>query len=199
MTTTLATAALVAGLVRLLLFGALHAIPSGYSPVRNPVSDYAVGRTRPVAAAMTWVTVLLWLALAGAVWFGLDDWSDRGFVTGGLVVLAAIFLVLPLVPTDLEGSPRTRRGVAHYVLAIAWFAVSYSLMGNLVRYADAHWSDGLASTLAPLRMVALVSLIALVCALVLPKLRPFFGLAERVFIVAVFVFYLVVAIGLLTV
>jgi hypothetical protein len=89
-------------------------------------------------------------------------------------------------------------GRLHMLAAIAWFAISYSCMGDFVRLADAGVGGVLAVSLSVLSGVALVGLIALVASLVLPGLRSrTFGISERVFIVAVNLFYLLAAIVLL--
>ncbi len=197
MSTALAVTAVALFAVRLLIFVALHLVDSPYDPVRNAVSDYAVGPTRHLSAAMTTVTALSWAALAGAVWLGTDGWVDRTQATVLLLALAAIFVALPFAPTDIEGATVTAVGRLHYVLAIAWFAISYSLTGNFSRLLSDEVGGPLASAASVLHIVALVSLIALVVALLTPLRRRAFGVAERVFIVAISVFYLIVAIGLL--
>ncbi|QRY63324.1 DUF998 domain-containing protein [Gordonia sp. PDNC005] len=196
MSTTLAATAVVAFTVRLIIFAALHVVGHSYNPVRHAVSDYAVGPTRGLSTAMTVVTAAGWAVLAAAVWTGLPEWSDTGQATALLLVLAAVFVVLPLVPTDLEGAAVTMIGRLHYVLAIAWFAISYSLTGNFSRWMSEAVGGGLASAASALHIVALVSLIVLVVALVTPLRSRLFGIAERVFIVSISVFYLLVAIGL---
>lgn len=198
MTVFFASAALVLGLVRLVLFVALHIVPSEYSIVKHAVSDYAVGSTRKLSTAMTWTTVLFWAALAAAVWTGLPDWSDTPTMTLALVALAVIFLVLPFAPTDIEGEKATFIGRLHYVLAIAWFAISYACMGNFVRYFTAHEVASLGAFLQVMSWIALISLVVSVAVLIIKKLRPkVFGISERVFILSVSLFYLGVATELL--
>jgi hypothetical protein len=180
------------------MFIALHLGRSDYSPVRHAVSDYAVGRTRTLSSVMAWTTAAAWAALAAAVWLVRPEWSSRGGITAWLAVLAVIFLVLPFVPTTLEGEKATVIGRLHMLAAIAWFAISYSCMGDFARLADAGVGGVLAVSLSVLSGVALVGLIALVASLVLPGLRSrTFGISERVFIVAVNLFYLLAAIVLL--
>lgn len=194
MTVISAAAALVLGLARLAMFVALHLVRSGYSPVRNAVSDYAVGRTRVLSSIMTWTTAGMWAALALAVWTGFPGWADRTGVVVCLVVLAAVFVVLPLLPTDLEGAAVTTIGRLHLLAAILWFALSYACMGNFVRLMH----DGtLGTLLSVLSWVGLVSLVALVAALIIRPLRRWaFGISERVFILSVNLFYLLVAFGI---
>ena len=200
MTFFLAAAAAVCGLARLAIFVSLHVIRNEYSPVRHAVSDYAVGSTRRLSSIMTWVTVPFWGLLAAAVATGLNDWADATGIAVALAVLALIFLVLPFVPTDLEGEKASLIGRLHYLLAIAWFAISYACMGNFTRLFSALGPEWLAVTLTVVSWIAAVSLAVSVIVLVVKKLRTWvFGISERVFILSVNLFYLGVAVGLLVV
>ena len=115
------TAALV--LTRLGLLTALHLVPSDYCPVHHAVSDHAVGRTRRLSTAMTWAGAAAWAGLAGTVATALPAWEHQTAATTWLLVLAALFLALPHLPTDLEGDPRTRIGTLHHLAAVAWFPI----------------------------------------------------------------------------
>ncbi|TDD63394.1 DUF998 domain-containing protein [Kribbella antibiotica] len=181
MSTALAAVAAAALLlIRLGLFVALHVVRSDYNPIEHAVSDYAVGPTRRLSTIAAWVWGAAWVALA----FAVDSASARVW----LLVLAVIFVALPFIPTDLEGTRQTVIGRVHYVAAVAWFAISFSLMSTFTDRYDV-------AVLTVLRWIALVSLAALVIALVVrPLRRRFFGLSERAFIVAVNLFYLIVAI-----
>ncbi|WP_432507372.1 hypothetical protein [Kineococcus arenarius] len=106
-------------LARLGLLAALHVVPSDYSPVRHAVSDYAVGRTRRLAATMTWIGAAAWAGLAGTVAVALPGWEHRASATLWLIVLAAVFVALPHLPTDLEGERRTLVGTLHLLAAVA--------------------------------------------------------------------------------
>ncbi|AUH69685.1 MULTISPECIES: DUF998 domain-containing protein [Gordonia] len=198
MSSVLAVISVILWLARLGMFAGLHMVASPYNAIEHAVSDYAVGPTKRLSAAMTWTTALGWLTLAGAVWWGLTDWPDRGLTVFLLLILTAIFTVLPLVPTDVEGQTITRIGIVHYVLAIAWFAIAYSLTGNFSRWMTDAVGGSLAVAGQVLHIVTLVALIAAIAALVItPLRRRLFGTAERVFLVAVTLFYLLVAIALL--
>ena len=97
MTITFAAAAAGLFLSRLVLFVALHLARSDYTIVEHAVSDYAVGPTRRLSTAMTWLTAAGWACLAVAVWSG--DWGNRGSIGIWPAILAVIFMALPLVPT----------------------------------------------------------------------------------------------------
>lgn len=196
MTAVFAVVALVLGLARLAMFIGLHVHASDYDPVRHAVSNYAVGRTRPLSSAMTWATGGMWLALAVAVGLGFPQWSDRIGVVACLAVLALLFAALPLLPTDLEGERPTLVGRLHLLAAIAWFALSYACMGNFARLLQEPPTIG--ATLVVLSWVTLVSLILLIAALLIkPLRRRLFGLFERAFLVAVNLFYITVSAGIL--
>lgn len=180
--------------LRLILFVALHVMRSDYNIVEHAVSDYAVGRTSKVSAYMTWYTAGVWLTLLLALLVGPAPQPSTSTIAQ-LVALVVIFVVLPFLPTDLEGQRRTATGTLHYVAATAWFALSYSLTGNFSRMlADA----GTATiALTALRWIALVSLVAL-CIGLIPALRKrLFGIAERIFLLAITVFYLLAAVLLM--
>lgn len=72
-------------------------------------------------------------------------------------------------------------------------------MGDLVDVLDPLVVDPIGAALVVLSWVALVSLVTLVAALVIrPARRYAFGISERVFLVAVNLFYVEVALALLT-
>jgi hypothetical protein len=123
---------------------------------------------------------------AVAVWS--SDWGNRGSAGVWLAILAVLFVALPLVPADVEGTRRTTIGRIHYLVAIAWFAISYTLTGTFHDHLDS------SSILAVLRWVAVISLAALVIALVRTLRSRFFGISERVFILAINLFYLIAAV-----
>lgn len=188
------TAALM--LTRLGLLTALHVVPSDCSPVRHAVSDYAVGRTRRLATAMTWAGAAAWAGLAATVATALPAWEHRTSTTTWLLVLAALFVALPHLPTDLEGAPRTRTGTLHHLAAVAWFTISYSLIAT---FADVFAGTALGGALHALHLVAAVSLACLVLALLVPSLRRrAFGISERVFLLTIAVSYLLATTGLVT-
>ena len=198
MTTALAAVALVLGVARLAMFIALHLVPSDYNIVQHAVSDYAVGPTRRLATTITWTSAVFWAVLAGAIALGPPT-PEKG-VALWLTILTVIFAALPFLPTDVEGQPTTLIGRLHLVAAIAWFAIAYSCMGNIVRLLAPLAPQGLVSFLGAARWVTAAALIALVTALVIRRLRPYaFGISERIFLLAVYVFYLGAAAGLLLV
>lgn len=193
--TLLSSAAAASLALRLVLFVRLHVVGRHYSVVRHAVSDYAVGPTAGLARVMTWVTGAGWLLLAGGLALA-DGLGGTGSTVTQLIALAAIFVVLPIVPTDVEHERTTLVGRLHLLLAVAWFALAYSVTGDLTRLLGGRGPHVVEVLLAPLRLVSGVGLIALVVSL-LPRLRPVtFGISERVFLVAINVFFLAAAVVL---
>lgn len=192
-----AALALTLLLARLALLGAAHVVPSPYDPVRHAVSDYAIGPTRPLTTAMSLVTAVAWWALAAAAWQLLPAWSYMRPAVVMLVALGVLSVLVVAAPTDLEGERRTPRGLLHYGVAIASFALAYSLTGDVTRLAEHLGWGPLAAALTVLHWIALVSLVLVCAGLAIPRVRAVFGLVERVFLVAIAVFYAVFAAGLL--
>lgn len=184
--------------LRLLLFVLLHALPGGIHPVHDTVSDYAASpakQTRALASAASWTAALAWLALGAAV---LSSTSRSDTALGRwLLGLGVLLAVMPLVPTDRSGTATTTRGRIHLLFAIAWFTIAYATIAPLSRLIAS--PAGAVAVLNTLDLTAAVSLTALVFTLLIrPLRRRFFGLSERLFIVAVTMAPLVAAGALAT-
>jgi hypothetical protein len=81
-----------------------------------------------------------------------------------------------------------------------WFALAYSCIGNFRRFLEPTLPGYLGSTLIVTGWTALISLVALVIALIIrPLRRRAFGISERVFLLSLNVFYIAVAIGIVSV
>ena len=90
-----------------------------------------------------------------------------------------------LFPTDLEGAPKTASGRLHMGFAVASFALYYTVADNATPLLAPAAPPALAGVLIALRWLCAWALAALVACLLLPPLRRWFGLAERVFLIAV--------------
>lgn len=183
----------VAGLylLALVLFCALHASDRDVHWLSDPVSNYAVGPSgglfRFYGHLGTVGAALLGILMARSV---APAFPSSVIASMAGVVLARIAVVL--VPTDPKGQAPTRRGRLHLLLAIALFTLTWMAISDatpvLAASAWAPWLGGL-------RQVAMVSL-ALVVVTMLPPAKPFFGLVERVFLVATMAWFLVAALAL---
>jgi hypothetical protein len=186
-----------AGLVGYLgLFVALHLVPTGYSPVRHAVSDYAVGNSRSLFRTGLLLSSLAVLLLAiGLTWQpGAPPLATSNLVFLYLVPVMRVGMVL--FPTDLEGESLTRTGRLHYLFAIAAFGFTYAAVSgmtpDLTRLSPWQSVHGL---LDVLQWVCLISLVLLVVTL-LPRWRTVFGLFERIFLVGTNLWLLTVGVCL---
>ena len=165
----------------LALLAALHVTDRSRNVWRDPVSDYAVGASRPLGLAMGAAGTGGVLALAAAFALaGLPTWLWLCTAGAGVARLGA-----NVFPTDLEGAPRTTAGRLHMLCAVAWFTLLYVAIDNATPLLTARWAGTGAGVLIALRWLCAWALAALVACLLLPPLRRWFGLAERVFLIAV--------------
>jgi hypothetical protein len=190
---------IVAALATAVQAGALimvHLLPTGYNPVRDAVSDYGVGAYRgwfwlqAVAGGVGCLT--LGIALAG-----LHPFTPTQVVAALIVTAGARFL-LPFFATDQHGSRfQTRQGTVHMILAVIAFGglvwAATGLWSTLRRYPGWNGAEG-ALTILP--WIMLGSVIAVVIAIRGPRLKPFFGVFERLFYLSSITWGLIVAIDL---
>ncbi len=175
---------------------ALHLLPTGYNPVRDAVSDYGVGPYRG------W----FWLqAIAGGVGclaLGIGLARLHPFTAPqavvALIITAAARFLIPVFATDQHGSRfQTAHGIMHMILAVIAFGglvwAATGLWSTLSHYPAWHSAQG-PLTIIPWIMLGCV--IAVVLAIRGPRLKPFFGLFERLFYLSSITWVLIVAIDL---
>jgi hypothetical protein len=183
MTTAFAVASLVftGGCFACLVY--LHLAPTGYSPLRNAVSEYGVGsyaRWYRAQAACAGVAAGL---LAGALATGVSPVPLRVDVL--LVVFAVARIAIGRYPTDLIGATRrTRTGAIHAALAVAAFG-SASAAGIALKRPE-HGQPALGWAMA-------VCAVGTMLALRWSPLKPWVGLIERGFYVAMLAWLVLVA------
>ena len=192
----LSVIAAVATAVQIVVLIVLHRLPTGYNPVRDALSDYGVGQYRAVFWAQVVAGAVARLALAIAL--TRSHPSTPALVVVMLLVAAAAFFLMPWFATDQGGGRfQTRTGTIHMVLAISAFTavtVAASSLAGAVRHAPA-W-HGVANLLVILSWGLTATAIAVGLAVLIPRLRPVFGLIERLFSITSIVWFLVVAIEL---
>jgi hypothetical protein len=188
--------AAVATAVQAVALIVLHFLPTGYSPVRDAVSDYGIGPYRRwfwlqvVAGGVGCLTLGIALAL-------LHPFTPTAAVVALILTAAARFL-LPFFATDQHGSRfQTRHGLIHMVLAVIAFGglvwAATDLWSTLRQYPSWH---GLQGALTIIGWIMLGSVIAVVLAIRGPRLKPFFGFFERLFYLSSITWVLIVAIDL---
>jgi hypothetical protein len=174
----------------------LHLLPTGYDPVRDAVSDYGVGRYR----GWFWLQAVAGgvgcLALAIAL-AQLHPFTPTQAVIALIAATVARFLI-PFFATDQDGNRfQTPHGTIHMILAVIAFGglvwAATGLWSTLTHYPAWHGVEG-ALTIIP--WIMLGSVIAVVLAIRGPRLKPFFGLFERLFYLSSITWVLIVAINL---
>jgi hypothetical protein len=189
---------LAATLAYLAIFVAWHALPTGYDPVRHAVSDYAIGpygylfRVGLLASSIA-VAALGFALLAGV---GSAPLAARDLVYLFLIPVARIGMTL--FATDLEDSRLTRTGLLHYAFAILAFTFTYLVISGMtpvLRDLDpATWlRDALrwsAWAVAPELALVVVTMVG--------PLRRVFGLFERLFLLTTNLWFILVAVLLLS-
>ena len=106
---------------------ALHLLPTGYSPLRDPVSLYADGRYGPLYALAQVAAGVCALGMAGALVVMRAPLPGVGLA--GLVALGLARLLLVTVPARLSdrdaasGARLSRRVVIHQLLALVSFGM----------------------------------------------------------------------------
>jgi hypothetical membrane protein len=179
-TTTAAVLSLgcTAGCIACLAY--LHVAATRYSPVRNAVSEYGVGRYAPLYSTQAALmgAAALWLAVA---------LRQPHRVVVLLILFAIARISIGWFPTDVIGSrERTGRGAVHLVLAAVAFVTLPWAAVELTRSEGGEpWLGRILVVLAVLTAVALRT-----------QLRPWFGLVERALYVGMLAWLILVAVRL---
>jgi hypothetical membrane protein len=182
MSAALGVLAAVATLACITFLVVAHLRPTGYDPVRDPVSDYGVGRYQGLYAGATATIGIAALALAVGLWREDAPWH----VLALLVLFALARFAIPVFPTDLEGERRSRPGEIHLLLAAVAFA---SICWAMSAYRAAPWLGYVAAVCAVGTLLSLRGL---------HVLRPWTGLIERGFYVAMLTWFLLVSVELVS-
>ena len=190
----IAAVAMGVGTAALLL---LHVLPTGYHPITDAVSDYAIGRYR----ALFWVfaTSGAVSGLALAIALARSHPSKPTLTVAMLLLSAAARVLIPIFPTDQAGSRfQTATGTIHMVLAVAIFAsiavAASSLGGTLGHEAAWHAVKGLVDGWLPWVITGTATATGL--AIIGPRLKRIFGLIERLYYVSSIAWFFVVSIEL---
>jgi hypothetical protein len=159
----------------------LHLAPTGYSPVRNAVSEYGVGpysRWYRLQAALAGIAAIcLAIALRHPV---------RVLIP--LVFFAAARIAIGWFPTDSIGArERTDKGRVHLLLAAVAFVAAPVAATGLA--SSRHGEPWLGRVMAALLIAMVLTMRS--------GLRPYFGLVERAFYVAMLAWLVLVSVRVL--
>jgi hypothetical protein len=194
------TLAIIAAIAMTVSTGALlllHVLPTGYSPIRNAVSDYAIGSHR--AFFWTFATAGAVSGLVLAIALARSHPPKPTLTVAMLLLSAAARVLIPIFPTDQDGSRfQTPKGTIHMVLAVAIFAsiaVAASNLGGTLGHEVAwHAVKGLVDGWLP--WVITITATATGVAMIGPLLKRIFGLIERCYYASSITWFFIVAIEL---
>ncbi len=194
MTEALAILALAATLTCIAALTYLHLLPTGYRPLHDAVSDYGVGPHRAWYRVQASALGTAGLLLALGLWHGVDPAPWKTILC--LVAFGFSRIAIPWYPTDLEGQQRTPTGRIHIRLAgIAFLSVAVAAPAfHRAVSSNPDWTS-IAHLLGPLGWAVTASC-ALTVISVYGRLRPWFGLVERLLYVAMIAWFLVVSVHL---
>lgn len=183
-------------LIDLGIFIALHVLPTGYSPISHAVSDYAVGKYSSLFRVRLWVNALGILTLAAALVLATHAGRIQLATTDLLLLalIAPVRVAMSFFPTDIEGKKLTRTGLLHYLCAILSFAFAFIALRDMTPALQQVF-PWVAGALGLLSVLLLPALIAVVVTLV-PALRRIFGLFERIYLLTILVWLLLVSVAL---
>ena len=175
----------------------LHLLPTGYNPIRDAVSDYAIGSYR----ALFWTFVIAGAVSGFALAIALSQSrpSKPALAVAMLLLSAAARVLIPVFPTDQDGSRfQTRKGTIHMILAVAIFAsiaIAASDLGDTLRHQPAwHAVYGLVAGWLPWLITITASATGI--AMIGPRLKRIFGLIERSYYASSIVWFFIVSIEL---
>lgn len=152
----LLAAGLAVGVVALL---ALHLLPTGLSPVRDPVSQYGISRYRTGYRVQTLAYAVAGLGAAVGV-AALPGTHTLPVLL--CVAFAAMRAAISWFPMDSPGTPTTVTGRRHGLLAIGAFVSVALAAASLSRALDRSHTDAttaaLSGALAALMLAALLAM-----------------------------------------
>ena len=165
-----------------------------YGWIGHAVSDYGVGKTAPLFKAYVIVGSVAAPLLAIQVWHArLPGYPASISVYLVLVMLGR--LALGLFPNDLPGAEHTRSGLIHHAGTLLAFACAYMAVAEATPLLATTFTGPLSASLLTLKHLISLGFIAVVLTISSP-LRRFFGLAERIFLYATAVWFLIASLTL---
>lgn len=176
----------------LALLIALHVVERQRNPVSTAVSDYGTGK----AAKLFNIYGAAGIIGAAALCRAMLDYPDAEFPRAAvwcLGALAVLRLGIFAFKTDEGAFGRTREGIIHLVFAVVTFTLAYEVVSFGGPTALAITTGPLNAAFALLGWIVPISLALVVVTMVLPRLRAFFGLAERAFLVSTLLWFLFLA------
>ncbi len=173
---------------------ALHFLPTGLNPVQSALSHYATSPYRRVAqvASLSHIGGVVLLCVALTVSVGIPPLSRAAI--GALALVAATRLGARIFPLDAPGTPATWHGRVHFVFAAIIFVASAVAIERITRDLGRlpRWHP-LLPALTAFAQASLWLLAVTALTWFVPPLRRVFGLGERMFMLVITAWLLIVS------
>ncbi len=178
---------------------AVHLLNPAFSPVRNYISDYAVGAYGFIYTSAYWVTVVGCLALSVALFRQLPTGMSAKVGAVLIAVFGLTYALTAIFPTEILKPGEFPHGAAGGIHALAaligWIA---AFTGALLVSSAFSRRNELKRFAGPLRALAWLMVIAFVGVIgVMASRQPVAGLAEKIFIVLREAWLLLAAVGVI--
>ena len=160
----------------------------------HAISDYGVGKTARLFKVYMLTGSLAAPLLAWQFWQASAP-SYPAVIPIYLLLVMLGRMALGLYPNDLQGTARTKAGKIHHAATLLAFACAYMTVAEASPLLTASVSGALYTALTLLKHLISAGFIAVVIT-ISPPLRPFFGLAERLFLYATAVWFLTASLTL---
>lgn len=173
---------------------ALHFLPTGLNPVQSALSHYATSPYPRVAriASLSHIGGVVLLCVALTVSVGIPPLSRAAI--GALALVGATRLGARIFPLDAPGTPATWHGRVHFVFAAIIFVASAVAVERITRDLGRLpiWHP-LLPALTALAQASLWLLAVTALTWFVPSLRRVFGLGERMFMLVITAWLLIVS------
>ncbi len=177
---------------------AVHWLNPALSPIRNYISDYAVGAHGAVYVSAYWATVAGCLALAVAIIRQMGGQRRARAGAALIAVFGLTYAVTAIFPTEIlppGAFPRGAAGIIHALAAlVGWIATMAAVLVLAKAFARVAEHRRLTRTLAGLAWLMAAALVGLV--VVVGSRQPLAGLAEKTFIAFREAWLLLAAVGI---
>ncbi|MED1108039.1 DUF998 domain-containing protein [Bacillus paramycoides] len=177
-----------------IFFLILHFKKTGYHPIRHAVSDYGVGATKNLFIIYAWLSNLGALSLSIVMLIVKDRFTISASIPVLIILMVISRIIMLFFPTDLEGEKLTVRGKLHFLFAILAFTFSYMAIdrgGSHLKLLEGF--KNLEPFFHIITLISSISLGAVVVTMFKP-LRFIFGICERVFLLSINIWFIVVSI-----
>lgn len=177
----------------------LHVLPTGLSPIRNAVSQYGITRYHQGYRVLTVALGVAGLAAAVAVASAYPS-QRRAAIVALLVVFGLCRLAISWWPMDAPGQPRSNHGTVHLVLAFGAFLTVTAAAGRMqqaVARATRLFGAGYGPALGVAFWILVAGVVGMVLARRLDAQHRYFGAAERLVYVGIYVLLIATGVSLL--